>query len=756
MRITHLTLALAASATLSIAGCVAQTGAQSWPDTLQALPSLSSSAQVAQVLQHRNAFGVSEKEKQEAAYILGRLLQSEPPLLPMIDPTASAGQTANAAPLKAVALFREAAKLPALHEPALTHAIESATAAGDEKTLKELLDAELDESKDPQKQAQYNYALAQSLLRANDFDSAAAFLEATQAAAPDSNYAAGASYFLAQAALAGHYSKLSPEKAIQTYRAYLSKSPDGRFARDIVTQLKSLASQKEGAPVVYTPTAADHALFAQVYFESRDYHDTLAELADAPANAKLTHKAICLARTGKIDEAKQALLDSIKVEPTHNYAPTASLITDYLTREKSKQFWQQVLNAKPAKADAALWNIAIRSDPPESSELFRRLLAAYPTSEFAPESEWWLFWNYAKKAPGNPAMIAEAIPIAHQGLEKYPETRAAERFAFWLGKMHELMKKPDQAAVDYQYAVGHFPHSYYGYRAKARLAALPVHVTSYTKSGAQVAQTVKPVKDPLWSTHPGREDYSPQWKWPIPEQFLNDNAIAQKYGDTFAELYRLQQLDECLQMMPPSQASELKAAIQAKAREPLPAINTATKNLSGVPSHSSLHWQMAYPLVYAAEVHAEAQAKGVDPLLVHALIREESRYNHRAVSRSNAIGLMQLLPATAAGVAKRLQVPFKHNDDFFEPAVNIKLGTDYLSYVLGRYSGNAMFAVASYNGGPNAVKHWLTLHEQSNAGDYDYFVENIPTRETRDYVRKVFGAYWNYVTIYAHKSQEQD
>ncbi len=106
---------------------------------------------------------------------------------------------------------------------------------------------------------------------------------------------------------------------------------------------------------------------------------------------------------------------------------------------------------------------------------------------------------------------------------------------------------------------------------------------------------------------------------------------------------------------------------------------------------------------------------------------------------------MQLLPGTAYGVAKRLGVAVGSQDDFFKPDINIKLGTDYLAYVLGRYNGSALFAVASYNGGPNAVKNWLRAHEETGTGDLDYFVENIPVRETRDYVAKssaLIGTTW--------------
>ena len=116
-----------------------------------------------------------------------------------------------------------------------------------------------------------------------------------------------------------------------------------------------------------------------------------------------------------------------------------------------------------------------------------------------------------------------------------------------------------------------------------------------------------------------------------------------------------------------------------------------------------------------------------------------------AVSSSNALGLMQLLPGTAMGVAKRLGVKLNGNKDIHKPEYNIKFGIDYIAYTMGRHDGSALFAVASYNGGPNAVASW---RKKISTADLDYFVENIPFLETRDYVKKVFGSYWNYEAIY--------
>jgi len=772
MRTTHLILATSLTVSLS-AGCSAQNGdGMSWNAILQSYEQQSPEQKASELRSFRARFAVPEREKREAAYMLARLIQANPQLASSTgtetttttqssSSTQSAGTaqsstvtqssvttqatTGDAMPSEAAALFQESARIDTLHDRSISHAIEAATAAGDEPLLRKLLEEKRSAyPKEPAKRAQYDYALAQSYFRTQEYDQALPIFTKIRTAAPDSSYAIAAGYYLGDAAFTGHNAATTPEQAIQYFRDYIKENPDGRFARSIVSRLKDLANKQDSSTTSYTPTTGDHELFGQVYFSAGDSKDALAEWRNCSPDIKLTHRAICLARTGKIEEAKQTLLEAIKVQPSRNYAPTASLICNYLTREQAKKFWGDILQAKPEKADAALWNIALRSDPPESITNYRKIITTYPTSEFAPEAIWWSFWNLAKRAPSDQSVIPQAFALAHEGVTRYPETRAAERLAFWSGKLHELQKKFAQAAVDYRYAGGKFPASYYGYRAKARLATLPA--AHSTNSGAAEPAEHK-VKDPAWSTHPGRADTDTAWQWPAPEQILNAKEIAETYGPTMNELVKLKQFEECIELLPDNAGPEFKAALLAKDNRPMQAINAAKNGLTGSASHST-QWQMSYPLVFAAEVKSEATAKGVDPFLVQALIREESRYNHKAISRSNAIGLMQLLPGTAYGVAKRLGVPVADKQDFFKPAINIKLGTDYLSYVLGRYSGNALFAVASYNGGPNAVRSWLNRHEASGVGDLDYFVENIPVRETRDYVRKVFGSYWNYATIY--------
>jgi soluble lytic murein transglycosylase len=319
-------------------------------------------------------------------------------------------------------------------------------------------------------------------------------------------------------------------------------------------------------------------------------------------------------------------------------------------------------------------------------------------------------------------------------MTKYPTTKAASKLAFWAGKMNEALHRPEQARQDYEFAAKNFPSYYYGLRAGTRLSMLK----SATKA-----------TDRAWTTKPDRQ-IKADWQWPDYEQVAPEENMLKKYGKPFAQLLSLQQLDEAAEELPSDAEPTYKAALRAAAADYAGAIRAAGKNLQGNPTADD-RWQMCYPRMYAADIMEGARANHLDPLLIHALIREESRYNPMALSRSKAIGLTQLMPGTAAGVAKRLGVPLGGTADIYKPEINIKLGSNYLHSVLERANNNALLAVASYNGGPNAVQSWLREHGAAGYPDFDYFVENIPFRETRDYVRKVFGTYWTYERVYPER-----
>jgi len=121
--------------------------------------------------------------------------------------------------------------------------------------------------------------------------------------------------------------------------------------------------------------------------------------------------------------------------------------------------------------------------------------------------------------------------------------------------------------------------------------------------------------------------------------------------------------------------------------------------------------------------------------IVYAIMRQESFFNTYAVSRSGAHGLMQIMPATGRWIAARLNITGFRVDDLFIPEVNIRFGRYYIKYLLGRFNGNLIYAIAAYNAGPGRVRGFL---RRNNIRDVAEFVEFFPLSETRDYVKKVY------------------
>jgi len=157
--------------------------------------------------------------------------------------------------------------------------------------------------------------------------------------------------------------------------------------------------------------------------------------------------------------------------------------------------------------------------------------------------------------------------------------------------------------------------------------------------------------------------------------------------------------------------------------------------------------QLAHPVAHDRLVWAHARQDGIDPYLVLGLMRQESTYNAIAVSRVGATGAMQIMPRTG-----HLLADIDHNTTFTagdleDPILSIEYGIFYLGLLMERFDGVYPLAVASYNGGPFNVSAWL--RGTGNEMPMDAWVEHIPFRETRDYVKKVTAGYAAYLDLYA-------
>lgn len=155
-------------------------------------------------------------------------------------------------------------------------------------------------------------------------------------------------------------------------------------------------------------------------------------------------------------------------------------------------------------------------------------------------------------------------------------------------------------------------------------------------------------------------------------------------------------------------------------------------------------YRLAYPKAWEESVLHWAQEYQVDPILIWAVMREESGFLPTAVSSSGARGLMQLLPSTAHWIAEeKLHIPYRE-ELLFEPNYNIRLGTWYLRYLLDQFGGNTAWAVAAYNAGPGNIRRW-TEKEVFTLPDLPGALRSI---ETREYLVKVLNSWLVYRELY--------
>jgi soluble lytic murein transglycosylase len=143
--------------------------------------------------------------------------------------------------------------------------------------------------------------------------------------------------------------------------------------------------------------------------------------------------------------------------------------------------------------------------------------------------------------------------------------------------------------------------------------------------------------------------------------------------------------------------------------------------------------RLRYPRPYPDAVADAAEMARLPADWILAVMRQESLFRKDAVSRADARGIMQMLPATAAAVARRWHLPPLHKDDLFDPAVAIPLGAAYLRELLDRYGGRLELTLAAYNAGTGPVARWMPRKPI----DADIWVENIPYAETRSYVQHI-------------------
>ncbi len=329
-------------------------------------------------------------------------------------------------------------------------------------------------------------------------------------------------------------------------------------------------------------------------------------------------------------------------------------------------------------------------------------------------------------------------------VRSYPDSDKASAALYFLGRLAERASKWDEARAFYAQIQRSFPNYYYAVLARTRM---------------REPELMKAELSPAAATLLNKVNFAPAYLTPAFDprpstliRFERARLLRAAKLDEYADLELRFGADKGEQ--PAAFGLELARAAQLRA-EPHRAIRYLKHYapgylLSPVENAPREFWTLAFPLPWREPLEQYATKAGVDPFLVAALVRQESEFDPRAISRARAYGLTQVLPSTGRELSRRLNIRGFTSAMLFEPAVNLQLGTHYLRALLNRFNGNEEEALAAYNAGNSRAAAWLL---RSNFHEPAEFVESIPFSETRNYVQVVIRNADLYRRLYAHPAQ---
>lgn len=385
-------------------------------------------------------------------------------------------------------------------------------------------------------------------------------------------------------------------------------------------------------------------------------------------------------------------------------------------------------DAGPGGASAALFTAAMyqftRADSEAALEAWRKIaphlalgdaqrhaiekdLAFYSMVREVANNQAWVDANLARLADGDLLELRVRRALAERDwrgvidwVHAMPDDpRQDARWQYWLGRA--LGELGDEQTAEKAFAAAADQRSFYGFAAADRLGrpyALNRHRAEFNDAYRQTVDD-----------------------WPVVQRTEALMRIGEP-GLARSEWYHAsQQVSD----------KEARALADYALRRGWYALVVQTTILAK--QWDALDWR--FPPAYRASFREWGERADVDPFLLMGIARRESAFNPQARSPVGARGLMQLMPGTAQHVSDRHGFDRPSPDELYQPERNIRLGSHYIREMMDRYSGNRLAAAAAYNAGPGRVDRWL----REAPREFDLFVENIPYRETRDYVQAVLA-----------------
>jgi soluble lytic murein transglycosylase len=386
---------------------------------------------------------------------------------------------------------------------------------------------------------------------------------------------------------------------------------------------------------------------------------------------------------------------------------------------------QQLRETAPASRwlEQALLSAAnmylLKPDYDHAIDFYREIGERFSSGSLAPSAHWKAAWLAFRQG-----RVEEARRDFEQQIARYPSSPQASAAIYWRARIAEDDKDIPRAWACYQRLSQRFANYYYSDLARERMmqlkrpAVIPEfplldHLPPIILSSAHAALPALPSDDIRLGKarllqNAALYDFAARELQSAADQGADWAAIEMARMYTQGGLY-FQALRTLKRTVPSYFSVELDAL-------PRP------------------YWESLFPRAYWTDLEKFALDNGLNPFLVASLIRQESEFNPGAVSRTNALGLMQLMPATAKNVARQLGIRGFSNSQLLVPSSNLRLGMRHFRELLDRFDGKPEYALAAYNAGASRVDSWLMM---GNYRDAVEFVESIPFTETREYVQAI-------------------
>lgn len=330
---------------------------------------------------------------------------------------------------------------------------------------------------------------------------------------------------------------------------------------------------------------------------------------------------------------------------------------------------------------------------------------------------------------------SDAGELLLEHLRLYPASGQSSAALYFLGRLAEQVKDNARARGFYEEAAAHFPNQFY-----TRLSADRLEQLQGVQVAASVAASLKDVAFPRPAAA---------------REFTANSATIQRVER--AELLMRGGLDDLAERelrfgADRGEQSHVLAVELAKLTgkgDPAQAMRYIKRYVSGylaMPLDTAPRefWQMAFPLPYREKLEMYSRERELDPFLLAGLIRQESEFDPKVVSRAGARGLTQIMPSTGRDIGKTLKVAFTPAK-LFQPEYNLQFGAYYFKLMTTRLDGNEVAALAAYNAGLTRARAWMKWGDFREPAE---FIETIPLSETRTYVQAVLRNAATYREVY--------